>query len=360
MDKINFQNTGVVQSKPDYRDYPYNVGTAEATAPEVMPAQYETDISMLPILMQAQTPSCVSHAIVNCMKLYWYKKTGKLIDFSPRFLHVYTYASSGQPLTGGRDPRAVMLAATNIGCCTEALLPNDTSLDLATYTQVAITQAMLDEAKQWRIPGFAVVPKDDYSIQHAIYHYGMVAICASVGNEYWTTASGVASWAKADIDPLRAPKPVLSGHETALFGWQGTSILWQLLNEWSAEWADGGKNQYPDAVLKTYTTQILVIDDAAVDFHPISQNLPAPGTFTHHFATTLRYGARGDEVTALQTALMMDSDLHIDPSIALGIFANMTLQAVKVFQAKHGLTADGVVGPITNGVLNSLFDKSTG
>src|ERR1035437_9307927 len=130
----------------DVRDYPY----ATAAVPEVLPSSYKTDTSMFPVLMQGQRPSCVSHAWVRLLQLYWWKKTGKIIDFSPRFLHAYS--APGMADSDGRDPRVIGNILTssqlNIGCCTNALLPNDVTLGDNAYSRVAITQAILDEAKQ--------------------------------------------------------------------------------------------------------------------------------------------------------------------------------------------------------------------
>lgn len=59
--------------------------------------------------------------------------------------------------------------------------------------------------------------------------------------------------------------------------------------------------------------------------------------------TTLRRGAKGEEVVELQTLLSKDgSTLEID-----GIFGIGTLSAVKSFQKRHGLVVDGIVGPKT-------------
>lgn len=53
---------------------------------------------------------------------------------------------------------------------------------------------------------------------------------------------------------------------------------------------------------------------------------------------TLRKGSRGQEVKTLQSLLNLEED---------GIFGRLTEEAVKDYQASHGLTADGVVGPKT-------------
>jgi N-acetylmuramoyl-L-alanine amidase len=51
-----------------------------------------------------------------------------------------------------------------------------------------------------------------------------------------------------------------------------------------------------------------------------------------------RLGSRGEGVRQIQKALKVMAD---------GIFGTITEEAVKMFQATHGLTVDGIVGPAT-------------
>lgn len=58
---------------------------------------------------------------------------------------------------------------------------------------------------------------------------------------------------------------------------------------------------------------------------------------------TLKYGSKGDDVVKLQDMLAScGSSITVD-----GIFGNGTRSAVVAFQNKHGLVADGIVGPKT-------------
>lgn len=63
--------------------------------------------------------------------------------------------------------------------------------------------------------------------------------------------------------------------------------------------------------------------------------------------STLRQGAEGGEVTALQALINIkmpagESKIGID-----GKFGPKTLGAVQDFQNRAGLAADGIVGPLT-------------
>ena len=64
---------------------------------------------------------------------------------------------------------------------------------------------------------------------------------------------------------------------------------------------------------------------------------------------TLRRGDRGDAVKILQTWLC-DKGYTV---VIDGIFGDETYEAVKAYQADHGLTVDGVVGPKTWSALNN-------
>lgn len=68
---------------------------------------------------------------------------------------------------------------------------------------------------------------------------------------------------------------------------------------------------------------------------------------------TLSQGASGPAVTTLQNDLdQLGANLSQD-----GSFGPLTRQAVVSFQASHGLTPDGVVGPLTWGAINAALPK---
>ncbi|MBS2026868.1 MAG: peptidoglycan-binding protein [Deltaproteobacteria bacterium] len=71
---------------------------------------------------------------------------------------------------------------------------------------------------------------------------------------------------------------------------------------------------------------------------------------------TLKQGASGSDVVALQQAL---TALGYDTGGADGSFGPHTLAAVKQFQAAQGLTADGVVGPMTWAALDAASAGSS-
>lgn len=83
---------------------------------------------------------------------------------------------------------------------------------------------------------------------------------------------------------------------------------------------------------------------------------PAPaqgevlGAATYRFGLALAIGSTGDEVTELQKRLA-DEGVYSGP--VTGYFGSLTSQAVKLFQAKYGISQVGVVGPQTRSKLNA-------
>lgn len=73
-----------------------------------------------------------------------------------------------------------------------------------------------------------------------------------------------------------------------------------------------------------------------------------------------KYGSRGDEVRQIQTKLKRWGYYNGNVD---GIYGTQTLNAVKYFQRKNGLTQDGIAGPATlkaMGIFSSSGSSSTG
>jgi peptidoglycan hydrolase-like protein with peptidoglycan-binding domain len=106
----------------------------------------------------------------------------------------------------------------------------------------------------------------------------------------------------------------------------------------------------------TYTTKILkgairfIIQASVLAVAVLIVSAP----HTTHAATierTLKLGARGADVTAMQTFLASDPTLY-PQGLITGYFGSLTKSAVSNFQARNALTTDGIVGPITRSFLN--------
>lgn len=83
-----------------------------------------------------------------------------------------------------------------------------------------------------------------------------VATMFMVGKEWWSAKDGLTTWNKDDIQPLRKPVEVVSGHAVTMTNYDGNS--WRISNSWGQTWCDDGSaygvfNQYtPTEVYKVW------------------------------------------------------------------------------------------------------------
>lgn len=78
---------------------------------------------------------------------------------------------------------------------------------------------------------------------------------------------------------------------------------------------------------------------------PASADMSAQDTIGD-IVSRLRLGSEGDEVRALQELLKRDPSIYPE-GLVTGYFGPRTAEAVKRFQARHGLESLGEVGPLT-------------
>ncbi|SDI03191.1 Cell wall-associated hydrolase, NlpC family [Alteribacillus persepolensis] len=87
---------------------------------------------------------------------------------------------------------------------------------------------------------------------------------------------------------------------------------------------------------------------SAAKSETVSDSVSAPQT------EVLRYGSRGENVTALQSQLQQLGFMKMEPT---GVYGEVTENAVKNFQAAHGLTQDGIAGEKTAQKLDALLQE---
>jgi hypothetical protein len=111
----------------------------------------KTGMEDITVFSQRAIPACVAHTVATIMQMEWKRQTGKLINFSPRFLDILAW-SEEFGINEGVRPETVFQIASEIGCCTENLLPNDTTLPIEIYRDRGlITEEMMDEAFKYRM-----------------------------------------------------------------------------------------------------------------------------------------------------------------------------------------------------------------
>ena len=109
-------------------------------------------MSMIPISNQRHIAACAAHAAADMLKYTWFKSTGEIIPFSARFIDILSWTPDLDFLKDGRYHSAILHVLTHVGCCTERLLPNDTTLPIEQYRNMTvITNEMFEEAAQYKI-----------------------------------------------------------------------------------------------------------------------------------------------------------------------------------------------------------------
>jgi hypothetical protein len=344
-------NTGALISPHDYRDaYAASAVAASLGAQIQLPTSYKTPLASP--MMQALVPACVSHSVVDTLKLYWFRRTGKMIDFSPRFLDILAKRFDLQDrATGGTYPRLVFKLAVLYGCATTATLPNDTSLTVLEYRcDCKLTPEVFAEAAKYKIPGYFSVPLDFQTTRQAIYLYGGISTLFQIGDELW-----IPSWADKDIDPLRIPKRIVSGHQMTPFGWED-GIYNNLQNEWSDRWADYGRAKYDSKAWSPYIIEQWAVAEIPPNIQAFLKALPSPTAFHYKWQKDLALGDNNEDVKFAQIAYMILGFLAPVPADELGIFGPKTAAANAKYQQAHRISpSPNHIGPQTRAALNAQF-----
>lgn len=296
MNPSPFPNSGyrpLLPHEVDERNFPLE--KAQPVVP--FPESYKTDLSPLPHLFQGQRSACVEHAITKAVMYYIYKKTGKVVHLSPRFLAALTVKEDGFPLSEGTNFQNALKMARKYGICEESFLRNDVDLSDEEYCDLSkITPEAYENALQYRIDSYAFLTDlSSNGRNNAVYQNGVVVIGMKICDSWWTSIKGVVSWAAKDILPLRPPKqndPSTSGHAIVQYGYD---IAYNHIdNSFGADWADGGTgyfgpNDFPYiyeaatllflteeqiAALKETKNEIAEVTLDFKNFNPLNPNAP--------------------------------------------------------------------------------------
>ena len=347
--------TGAIESPVDYRNDIAALSFPVPATPASLTTYRYNQVDNYPVLMQNLTPSCVAHSLALLVQDYFFKKTGKIIHFSPRWLDALMKTVDGQGMaTGGAIPQLGLKLLAKYGCATESTCPNNTLLPILQYRDPAcLTPQAYAEAAQYKIPGYVKIATDPQSLRNAVYFFGLVSTLRSVGNEWYTP-----SWLPAGIDPIRTPNPVTSGHQTTDFGWNGT--MNKLRNSWSKNWDINGNADYDVNAWQPFTIEAWAIAEIPSDVLDFLKNLPSPKNFHYNWTVDMSYGQGvTDDVKYLQIAMMI-LGFMTPPSVdQLGLYGPMTSAAVLKYQQTNGIPTQGLgghnVGPLTRASLNTKF-----
>lgn len=351
---------GAYKSPADDRDH--NLAAYAPVATMALPVSYYPNMTGIPVWMQNKLGACVGHAAGKSQQVCRFHDTGAILPLSARFLYAMAKAQDNDP-DEGTYPRLVASIMKNVGCATEATVPNDTTLDHETYcyNRVLANIPGKDEAAKVKISNYAFADISEQGIKAAIQiageNKGGVFMLVKIGAEWWTAPDGRISWAAADVLPLRTPVNSVGGHEIYPYAFDeknGRTII-IFRNSWSTAWGNQGDgwfylDEWLPYIVEVITTLDLDPNYTAAQWH-------------YTFKQVLHQGMSNSDVAALQHALRIDGEFPAGVSFT-GYFGPTTLAAVKAFQAKYasevltpaGLTQPtGIVGTYTLKKLNSLF-----
>jgi peptidoglycan hydrolase-like protein with peptidoglycan-binding domain len=123
------------------------------------------------------------------------------------------------------------------------------------------------------------------------------------------------------------------------------TVLQYLLRGARAEWktlaADGVFGSQTQATVKAFQDVASITADGVVGPETWGKL-----TGNSVFNAIVRSGSRGESVKAAQSGLLKQHELT-SPADVDGIFGPVTDTATRSFQARTGLEADGIVGPLT-------------
>lgn len=296
----------------DIRD----IQLATFQAPIILPYEYRSDISMLPVMDQKSWGSCVGQAEGTAIAYFDYLEN-KNVDISRRFIYAKCKLIDGIPDLQGTYPRIAGSILSSIGATTGLFVPDDNSLPYAYYLAIPSDSApLLADAKK-RKANFANVGLDLNSLKQAIYQNKMVTVSLYVDWDAWRQAK------------LKAPNPknIIGLHRVALFGFKGNEFFGR--NSWSESFGDKGNFSFDFLDYVPYILDAIVYTDIPNELLDNAKKQP------YYFINTLRKGSRGYEVQKLQERLNIKAD---------GIFGDGTKQAVMLYQSANLLVVDGIWG----------------
>lgn len=348
---------GAIPSPADYRDK-YAAAVAIPVTPSFILPKTLPKTFLGGVMDQNKIPDCVLFSTVKLMKLHFFLTTGKWVDLSPRFLAILIKRYDGQNrVTGGTFPRLAMKLATQYGCCTTKLLPNDSTLPVLEYRNDSLlTQAMFDEALQYKLPGFVGVEVNFQKTREGLYLYKALSTLFQVGEELWTASNGQGSWMKTDIDPLRTPARIESGHQMVQNGYVD-NVFNNVENQWSEDWADHGGNQFDYQKWMPFIMEQWAVAEIPQNIQEFLKNLPSPANFHYVWNTNLALGDNSADVKFAQIALMILGYLAPVAPEELGYYGPKTAAAIAKFQAASHIypTAPNNIGRLTRTALNTIF-----
>ncbi len=274
-------------SPDDNRDIKF----AQVAGPVELPKNFELDISDIPVLDQKQLGACVGHGGAGEKDRQEKEETKTIIHANARFLYALCKMLDGNPEQQGTFGRMLMQVMKKYGCATTKYYPNDTALSHGEYIDInKIPAEAWEEAKQYKIEGFASVNMQSLAEIKAAILKGGLLVTQYVDENWWTATNGSYSNKPEDLLPLRPPKQKTSLHFTLYYGWKtnadGTTTL-KTRNSWTDQWANKGNGEVVYEQYKDYLQEGWTAIDRPNNYEDLMQKNIRKIThiLVHHSAT---------------------------------------------------------------------------
>lgn len=389
-DQLKDFSIGGAKSSPiDYRQINLS-HIAGAAAPVTAPLNIVIDYSKVPDLYQRKIGACTNHAFVALAMHRELRLKGAATLLSPRFTYTMSKCEDNIGLVDqGTFSIMPFKMAVKYGIATDAVVPNDTTLDFPSYVYNVTPGNMpahaFTDADLHRIPGYVQVGKQNNvqiaDLAQALTHEpDGVLIQIPVGMEFYTSQYGVqipkgqSSWFAADIFPIAKVVNQIDDHDVVVFALitepNTGRVRVYFRNSWSPQWGapgivltgeptlvDCGWFYFDEHTIHEAWT-ISEIPDALLQ---IVKSLPSQATFKHTFTKSLTPGMTDPDVMQLQIALKIIGTFPFNQPVT-NYFGPITVAAVKAWQSEHNVAtpqqiadAAGAVGPKSLAVLNKEF-----
>jgi hypothetical protein len=323
-----FSNTpkyhlGALESPQDHR----NIALATFQSPVQLPNYYET--KMPPVEDQGGKGKCVGCAIHKVAELYLSQEGQPFIDLSDDDLYDQCKLEDGIPEVSGTYPTVGARVATKNGIATvQAYQTKDPTI-------------IKKSREQNKLSGYAFVSSDYIAICQAIYQNKAVTASVTVDNNWF-------------MGKIMRVLQSIGRHYIVLNGFNLLENKLMGQNSWSVRWI-GYVAGIADSRVQQGCFEMAWEDykDTMIDIIVFTyippKILEEVKTKEYLFTRNLSLGMQGYEVTKLQERLKREG--CYDYAIT-GFFGAITKGAVQKYQAKHGISTVGIVGPSTRKSLN--------
>lgn len=270
-----------------------------------------------PYIIQNQdgSLSCVSQGTSKILAIHEVKEGKQYVRLCPKF--IYTRRAN-YPDGGMYLPDALKIAC-DFGSCKESLMLCDNKGESYMNDKTEAPECVIDAKKYKGKAYFQITGGIDEIAKVIEQGYG-VLMGARFDYDEWT-----------DVPFIKPNSKKACGHGfagTYYCLYNGEKAI-MIEDSWGPGYGLGGVRILTESFIKERVFYVGYVT-SLVD---------VPYVFTK----TLKFGSRGLDVKMLQTKLNITAD---------GIFGKDTKLAVQGFQLRNHLIADGIVGPLTNAILN--------